>query len=151
MEARRPGLRLDKINFMYEAFEHTADLGLRVRAPDLNTLFAEAAQALFAAIVENLDAIQPQQQVDVQLTGTDRELLLFDWLNELLFRFDTAHLVFGRFEVQIRDDQLQGKAWGEPLDRSRHLLSHEVKAITYHGLRVEPTTGGWLAEVIVDI
>jgi SHS2 domain-containing protein len=136
---------------MYETFEHTADLGLRVRAPDLDALFAEAAQALFAAIVEDLEAVRPQQQVDVQLTGADREYLLFDWLNELLFRFDTAHLVLGRFEVQIRDDQLRGKAWGEPLDRSRHLLSHEVKAITYHGLRVEQTPDGWLAEVIVDI
>jgi SHS2 domain-containing protein len=136
---------------MYETFEHTADLGLRVRAPDIDTLFVEAAQALFAAIIEDLTAVQPQQQVEVQLTGTDRDLLLFDWLNELLFRFETAHLVFGRFEVQIVGDQLHGKAWGEPLDRARHLLSHEVKAITYHGLRVEPTPDGWLAEVIVDI
>ena len=136
---------------MYETFEHTADLGLRVRAADLDTLFVEAAQALFAALVENLEAVQPQQQADVQLTNADRELLLFDWLNELLFRFDTAHLVFGRFEVHIQGDRLQGKAWGEPLDRSRHLLSHEVKAITYHGLRVEQTPDGWLAEVIVDI
>jgi SHS2 domain-containing protein len=136
---------------MYETFEHTADLGLRIRAPDLDTLFAEAAQALFAALVENLDAVQPQQTIDIQLTGTDREFLLFDWLNELLFRFDTAHLVFGRFTVHVRADGWEGNAWGEPLDCSRHQLSHEVKAITYHGLRVEQTPDGWLAEVIVDI
>jgi SHS2 domain-containing protein len=136
---------------MHETFEHTADLGLRIRAPDLDTLFGEAAQALFAAIVENLDAVEARQHIDVQLTGTDRSYLFFDWLNELLFQFDTAHLVFGQFEVHIRDGQLQGKALGEPLDRSRHLLSHEVKAITYHGLRVEQTPDGWLAEVIVDI
>ena len=141
---------------MYETFEHTADLGLRVRAPDLNTLFAEAARALFSAIVEDLGTVAPRQKVEVNLTGEDRDYLLFDWLNELLFRFDTEHLLFGRFEVEARflgetGFLLKGMAWGEPLDRSRHALSHEVKAITYHGLRVEKTEDGWLAEMIVDI
>jgi SHS2 domain-containing protein len=136
---------------MYEFFEHTADLGLRVRAPNLDALFAEAAQALFAAIVEDIAAVRPLQQVEVQLTGSDREYLLFDWLKELLYRFDAEHLLFSRFEVHVQNEGLTGAAWGEPLDRSRHELAHEVKAITYHGLRVERTPDGWQAEVIVDI
>src|SRR5947209_10988910 len=136
---------------MYETFEHTADLGLRVRAPDLHTLFAEAALALFATVVEDLATVEPRQQVQVKLEGDDRPYLLFDWLNELLFRFDTEHLLFSRFEVRVVDGGLTGTAWGEPLDPARHALDHEVKAITYHGLRVEQTADGWLAEVIVDI
>jgi SHS2 domain-containing protein len=136
---------------MYEFFEHTADLGLRVRAPDLDTLFAEAAQALFAAIVEDLGTVAPRQRRDVQLSGDEREYLLFDWLKELLYHFDAEHLLLARFEVRVSATGLTGTAWGEPLDRSRHELSHEVKAITYHGLRVEQTADGWLAEVIVDI
>ncbi len=136
---------------MYEFFEHTADLGLRVRALDLETLFVEAAQALFAAVVEDLNTVQPQQELNIELEGDDRAYLLFDWLKELLFHFDAEHLLLGRFEVRLRDNHLSGRAWGEPLDRTRHSLSHEVKAITYHGLRVEPTADGWLAEIIVDI
>ena len=136
---------------MYEFFEHTADLGLRVRSPDLGTLFAEAARALFAAVVEDLAAVQPLQRSDVQVAGTDREYLLFDWLKALLYRFDADHLVFSRFEVRVAATGLTGTAWGEPLDPDRHALAHEVKAITYHGLRVEQTADGWLAEVIVDI
>jgi SHS2 domain-containing protein len=136
---------------MYETFEHTADLGLRIRAADLNTLFAEAGQALFAAIVEDLGTVAPARQLDVTIAGTDREYLLFDWLKELLYHFDVEHLLLSRFEVRIGEDGLQGSAWGEPLDHIRHELAHEVKAITYHGLRVEPTADGWLAEVIVDI
>ena len=58
---------------------------------------------------------------------------------------------FGSLEVHVTDAGLTGTAWGEPLDRERHQLEHEVKAITYHGLRVEQTPDGWLAEVIVDI
>jgi SHS2 domain-containing protein len=136
---------------MYETFDHTADLGLRIRAADVNTLFAEAAQALFATVVENLEAVAPVRQLDVTLAGGDREYLLFDWLRELLYHFDAEHLVFSRFEVKVGAVSLSGKAWGEPLDRARHELAHEVKAITYHGLRVEQTAEGWLAEVIVDI
>jgi SHS2 domain-containing protein len=136
---------------MYETFEHTADLGLRIRAGDLDTLFAEAAQALFATIVEDLATVQPVERLDLQLAADDREYLLFDWLKELLYHFDAEHLVLGRFEVHVQGTRLIGTAWGEPLDPARHILSHEVKAITYHGLRVEPANDGWLAEVIVDI
>ena len=136
---------------MYEFFEHTADLGLRIRAADLDTLFADAATAVFAAIVEDPTAVRELQQVDVQGEDDDKALLLFDWLKELLYRFDAEHLLFSRFEVHVTEAGLFGRAWGEPLDPARHVLSHEVKAITYHGLRVEPTNDGWLAEVIVDI
>ena len=136
---------------MYETFEHTADLGLRVRAPDLDTLFAEAARGLFSVIVEDLDAVQPRERLDVRLPPDEREYLLFDWLRQLLYAFDARHLLLSRFEVRVDESGLTGTAWGEPLDRERHVLDHEVKAITYHGLRVAPDAGGWVAEVIVDI
>jgi SHS2 domain-containing protein len=136
---------------MYETFEHTADLGLRIRAADLDTLFAEAAEALFSAIVEDLGTVVASRKVEVRLAGDDREYLLFDWLRALLYHFDAEHLLFARFEVHVGEHGLAGAAWGEPMDRARHELGHEVKAITYHRLRVEQTSDGWLAEVIVDI
>lgn len=136
---------------MYELFEHTADLGLRVRASDLNTLFEEAAACLFSAVLEDITSVQPRLQVTVEVSDTDREFLLFDWLRDLLMRCDADRVVFGKFKVDVRDDGLTGTAWGEPLDPARHLLAHEVKAITYHELKVEKTSDGWLAEVIVDI
>jgi SHS2 domain-containing protein len=136
---------------MHETFDHTADLGLRIRAADLDTLFAEAAQALFSVIVEDLATVRPERAVEVHLQEDDRALLLFDWLKELLYHFDAEHLLFGKFDVKVVDGSLTATAWGEPLDRARHTLEHEVKAITYHGLSVEQDDGGWEAEVIVDI
>jgi SHS2 domain-containing protein len=136
---------------MYETFDHTADLGLRIRGADLNTLFAEAATALFATIVENLDTVRPEQRVDVRLAGSERDYLLFDWLRELLAHFYSRHLLLSRFQVQVHEADMEATAWGELLDPARHTLTHEVKAVTYHGLRVEPDGDGWLAEVIVDI
>jgi SHS2 domain-containing protein len=136
---------------MHETFDHTADLGLRIRAADLDALFAEAGAALFEAIVEDLKTVGLENRVDISLIGTDREYLFFDWLKELLYHFDTEHLLFVKFDVHVNEEGLTGSAWGEPLDRARHNLEHEVKAITYHGLRVERSGAEWLAEVIVDI
>jgi SHS2 domain-containing protein len=136
---------------MYELFEHTADLGLRAEAADLDGLFAEAATALLSAIVEDVATVRPAIDAVLEIAGEDREYLLFDWLKELLHRFDDGQMLFSRFDVKVRDDGLTATVWGEPFDPDRHALGHEVKAITYHELKVVPTADGWLAEVIVDI
>jgi SHS2 domain-containing protein len=83
--------------------------------------------------------------------GTEADYLLFDWLNELLYAFESDRMLFARFEVRPDETGLNADAWGEPADPARHELEHEVKAITYHRLRVERTPDGWLAELIVDI
>ena len=136
---------------MYETFDHTADLGLRIRAADLNTLFAEAGLALVSALVEDPGTVSPARTLDIRLGPDDLDYLLFDWLKELLGRFEEERMLFCRFDVQVGDKGLSAACHGEPFDPARHELCHEVKAITYHGLRVEPADGGWLAEVIVDI
>jgi SHS2 domain-containing protein len=136
---------------MYETFDHTADLGLRARSADPDTLFAEMGLALFAAILEDVHAVRPAESVTVELAGDDREYLLFDWLKELLYRFEGEGQVFGRFDVRLHAGRLNAVCWGEPFDRDRHAPNHEVKAITLHGLKVVGDGGGWLAEVIVDI
>jgi SHS2 domain-containing protein len=136
---------------MYETFEHTADLGLRVRAATEEELFAEAARGLVSMIVPDLDSVAPAQDREFTIAGRERDYLLFDWLNELLYVFDTEHLLLAQFDVRLTGDGLTATGSGEPFDPQRHRLDHEVKAITYHGLRLEQDSDGWLAEVIVDI
>jgi SHS2 domain-containing protein len=136
---------------MFEVFEHTADVGLRIRADNRQSLFAEAGRALFSLFVANLDAVRSVQEKTYALSGEQDDYLLFDWLSELLYTFETEHLLLAEFDVQLDDSGLKASCRGEPIDRARHDMDHEVKAITYHGLKVEPTADGWLAEVIVDI
>ncbi len=136
---------------MFEVFEHTADLGLRIRAADRTELFVEAARALFSVLVANLNSVQGVEQRTYELQGDEDDYLLFDWLNELLYTYDTERLLLAQFDVELVDDRLQAVCRGEPIDRVRHELEHEIKAITYHGLRVERVGDDWLAEVIVDI
>jgi SHS2 domain-containing protein len=136
---------------MHEIFEHTADFGLRIRSPDLETLFAEAAEALFSSFVVNRGGISPVESVNVALPPAPPEELLHDWLSELLYLFAVRRMVFCSFEVRLTDRGLTGIARGEKIDRCRHEIEMEVKAVTWHGLKIEKTPDGCLAEVIVDI
>jgi SHS2 domain-containing protein len=136
---------------MFETFEHTADVGLRARSASLDKLFADIARAMFSVLVANPEEIRPVESLPVEVWGERRDDLLFDWLAELLFLFETRHLLLCAFEVCVGDAGLTAIVRGEPIDRARHELDVEIKAITYHGLRVEPQGEGWLAEVIVDL
>ncbi len=136
---------------MFETFDHTADIGLRVSAATLEELFVDAARGLTSLLVENVDDVQPTQTETIQLAGSKVDYLLFDWLNELLFRFETRQLLCAEFDVRFSDQVLEATVRGETWDRSRHRLAHEVKAITYHGLSVQQTASGWQTELILDI
>jgi SHS2 domain-containing protein len=136
-----------------ETFEHTADLGLRVTASDLPDLFRTAATGLFDVIVANRADVRAQDEESVTLAAESTEDLLLSWLNELIFRCETLHRLYQRFDVDVDASgiRLEATIAGEPIDRDRHVLDHEVKAATRHGLVVRPEGGGWLAEVILDI
>ena len=136
---------------MYETFEHTADLGLRVLAATREELFTEAAHGLTSMLIEETRQVRPQTQQRIELKETDDEYLLFDWLNELLFLHESEHLVFCEFEVCFAEDGLTAHIRGEPVASERHRPAHEVKATTYHGLSIDHSGDGWVAELIVDI
>ena len=112
--------------------------------------FAQAALALTAVVTDpaNVRAVEP---VDVQCSAPDDELLLVDWLNALIFEMATRKLLFARFEVDIADHRLAGRAWGEPVTNQQHQPAVEVKGATYTSLRVAQQEGAWLAQCVVDV
>lgn len=136
-----------------ETFDHTADLGLRVHAADLDDLFRTAALGLFDVIVANRERVQEQGSEEIALAADSTESLLVDWLNELIFRAETEHKLFSRFDVSLANDALSLTATihGEPIDPARHVLDHEVKAATRHGTSLFWDGGEWVAEIILDI
>ena len=136
---------------MYETFDHTADIGLRISAATLPELLAEAGRGFSSLIVANLSDVRPVEERTIEVAGLDPDYLLFDWLNELVYLLDREHLVFSQFSVTVSDAGLTATCRGEPIDSTRHQLEHEVKAVTYHDLKVEQDEEGWVAEVILDI
>lgn len=136
---------------MFETFDHTADIGLRIRASTINELFQDAARGLFSLLIDDLETIRPTIERTVQLSADSWDMLLFDWLDHLLYLFDAERLALSEFDVTVQGFELSAKVRGEIVDSTRHPLAHEVKAITYHGLFVRRDGNEWLAEVIVDI
>jgi len=136
---------------MFEIFEHTADLGLRMEAPTLEALLTEAAAGLAAVLVDDPETVQPRERREIALESDDPAYLLFDWLNELLYLFETERFLPASVEVRIDDGGLHANVRGERADSDRHALAHEVKAVTYHRLEAERTPRGWRGQVILDI
>lgn len=136
-----------------EVFDHTADVGFRIRGDSLDDLFATAAGAMFDYIVANRAEVREAESEAIELRAETPADLLAAWLDELLFRSETRHRLYGRFDVRVAGDgrSLAAAVAGEPIDRDRHILDHEVKAVTRHGFALVEEGGGYLAEMILDI
>ena len=134
----------------FEIVNHTADIGIIAYGADVNQAFANAARALFSLITE-LDNVEEVLYRDIVLTATDQESLLVEWLNELIYLFDTENIIFKRFDItQLNNTQLKAIIYGEKVDSSRHKLKTGVKAATYHMLKVDKGDG-CKVEVLFDI
>jgi SHS2 domain-containing protein len=135
----------------WEHFAHGADIGVRGSGPTLGVAFEQIALALTAVIADPA-RIALRTALEIQCEAPDRELLLTDWLNALIYAMATRNMLFGRFEVRIDDCSLMAKAWGEPLDRARHQPAVEVKGATYTALSVAQHDDGlWVAQCVVDV
>ena len=135
----------------FRLLDHTADVGLEAHGADLAELFTNAARGMFS-IVASLESVQPSRQFPLKLTADNLEDLLVDWLSELLYLFSTQQVLFSQFIItEIDESHLQATAVGEPIDLSRHELFTEIKAVTYHGLKVAESNQMWTARVFFDI
>ena len=134
----------------FEIVNHTADVGIIAYGGDINQTFANAAKALFSLITE-LDDVEEILHRDIELTAPDEESLLVEWLNQLIYLFDTENIVFKRFDVtKLNNTQLEARSYGEKVDSSKHRLKTGVKAATYHMLKVDKGDG-CRVQVLFDI
>ncbi|MEM2918652.1 MAG: archease [Candidatus Altiarchaeota archaeon] len=138
----------------FEFLEHTADLKFIAYGKTLDELFQNSAMAIFYAMLENIDLVSIKIKKEIELKSESIEILLHDFLSELLFIFETSSLILKKFEVKISQNgeyYLKASVFGEKFDRKKHRVSTEVKAITYHDLFVKKTEKGWMAQVVCDI
>jgi SHS2 domain-containing protein len=134
----------------WENFPHDADIGIRGYGASKAEAFEQAAYALMAIITDPA-TIEAKEAVEIRCAAPDDELLLVDWINQLIFEMATRKMLFGRFSVNLLDNALLAMAWGEPTDVQRHHPAVEVKGATYTELRVTQENGRWLAQTIVDV
>jgi len=133
----------------------TADIAFEATGRDLPELFVAAADATMNVMIDNLDAIEPRETLQIELSNDQIDMLLFDFLQELIYFKDAKRLLLRACETQIdRKDEvyfLKSKVAGEQLDDTRHQQRADVKAVTLHGFSVEKHDGGWKAKVLLDI
>jgi tRNA nucleotidyltransferase (CCA-adding enzyme) len=135
----------------WEHFPHEADMGVRGYGATLEEAFAQAALALTAAICDPA-GIRMTTPVEIRCEAPDRETLLVDWLNALVYEMAVRRMVFGRFDLCIDGTALRATAWGEPIERERHRPAVEVKGATYTELKVfRDESGAWIAQCVVDV
>ncbi len=147
-------LRKNTLAKDYELIEHTADIGIRVRAGDLKGIFKNAALAMFDIAAEKksrLSAVSRElRTIAVKQDAESLEELFINWLNELLSLSATKELIFSDFKIdKIDDENLRAKAIGLGINNYR--VNTEIKAATYHQLKLQKENGGWVAEVIFDV
>jgi SHS2 domain-containing protein len=134
----------------FETFAHDADIGVRGRGVTLAQALANVGRAL-TAVVTDPATVREVLSVEIACESSDPEVLLFDWLNALVFEMATRRVLFGRYEVSVEGASLVARALGEPVEVARHHPAVEVKGATWTGLRVAREGGTWVAECVVDV
>jgi len=143
----------------YEIIDHTADIGIKVKADSPAELFAGAAYAMFKIVAE-LDNVEPKKAFRVSVEASSMDELLAGWLRELLYLYETKKVLFKKFIIEemvpltkkgVKGYRLKAEASGEKLNLARHEIKTEVKAVTYHQLSVRKSGGFWTAQVILDV
>ena len=133
----------------------TADIAFEATGRDLPELFKDAADATTNVMIDNLDGIEPRETRQIELSNDQIDMLLFDFLQELIYLKDAERLLLRVRHAQIHQKNekyfWKAEVTGEPLDEARHQQRADVKAVTLHDFSVEKKNGGWRARVLLDI
>jgi SHS2 domain-containing protein len=134
-------------SFRFEEVEHTADLALKVHGHSLEEIFVNAACGLFS-LMADLENLSLSVSREVHLGAPDRESLLVDWLNELLYLHEVEEEIYTRFEIEtLSSTALSAIVWGAKVTASKLT----VKAATFHDLEIRETEGGYMTTVVFDV
>ncbi|MBD3379542.1 MAG: protein archease [Candidatus Omnitrophica bacterium] len=132
----------------YKQIAHTADLGAEIYGRSLEELFANAAFAMFDMITADLEKVELRKEVEIEAEGVDAEDLLVTWLNELLYRSSSDEIVFSRFDIrELGDKGLKAAVRGGRPAK----INTEIKAATYHDVKIERDGKGYKVTVVFDV
>jgi SHS2 domain-containing protein len=135
----------------FEILDHTADVGIIAYGKDVEELFCNAALGLFSLITEP-ESVNEKLHFDLEVSSEDRDSLLVEWLNELIYLFDVRNILFNRFDIRsLTRNQLKATCYGEGFDPMKHIIKTGVKAATYHMLKLDNDGDEYKAQIIFDI
>lgn len=142
-----------------ESLEHTADVGLEIRAPTLAELFVRASRGTMWLVLGHAPREEPTETRTLQVTEEDLPALLRSWLRELLFWQETEGFITREVSPKLLPMPSCGAEGGQALGIQARVkgnlregpVEREIKGVTLHGLAVEEVEEGWFARVIFDV
>jgi len=134
----------------YEVIDHTADIGIIARGSDPADLFSNAARGMLSLMID-VSTLYRDTTREVILEARDQEILLVQWLNELVYIMYSEKLALWEFDISIEESRLTARCSGQKLDFHKHQLLREIKAATYHDLQIVVRGGEYSAKIIFDI
>jgi SHS2 domain-containing protein len=138
----------------FEILEHPADIGFSFQGETLAEAFRQAARALLfmQGGTEALHSLHSTERVSIEVEGADLLEVLYNWLSEILFFFDSEQLLLGEFHFErLNEHGAKASVGGQKFDQEKFETPYYVKAITYHEMKLEKNEGGWNGRVFVDI
>jgi SHS2 domain-containing protein len=136
---------------MFELLEHPSDVGILARGQTRDDALVALSQGLVSILVDPAP-FRPLEEREFRAPGPDEAAQIINWLNEILFFFDTEGLVFVEFEIDSwTDGEISGRVRGERFDAGRHEFRTAVKAATYHQFESHDSPDGWEIRVFVDV
>jgi SHS2 domain-containing protein len=127
-----------------------ADVAVEVWANTVEELFSDSALAISEVMVDTT-TVEPRIEKEIALSSNSLDMLLYDFLSEIVYLKDAQSLLFSKFDVKINDLNLDSKLWGENIDREKHSLRIDVKAVTLYRFNLYFKNGLWRAEFVLDI
>lgn len=131
--------------------EHPSDVGFEVYGDSLEELYANAAIAMYS-LMTDVDEIEWEEEREIEINSEDLYSLMFDWLDELIFLFDSESLVMNKFDIAVNetDFSICGNCKGGKYDPSTHVSGIIIKAVTYNMMQIK-RNDVWSARVVLDV
>lgn len=135
----------------YRQISHTADLGAIIYGRDIPELFRNAAFAMFD-MMSDMDGLKPEWNRNVEVKAPDTEGLLISWLNELLYISGSEQVMFTEFNLlKMTGNELHAEIKGIKPEEYERRIRTEIKAATYHDIKIEKVPEGYEVTIIFDV
>lgn len=139
----------------YDFLEHTADAYIAAYGKTLEEAFENAALATFE-VMTDVNKVKPHVEDIVEVEARDQSALLYNWLEELLVRFEITNNLFSLFKISVIEKtshglRLKAKIWGDFFDPNKHTQRVGVKAVTYHKMEIVKKPEAVTVKFILDI
>jgi len=135
----------------YKLIDHTADFGIEVKGTDQKDLFNNTALAMFD-LITNSSTLVGKSEYNLHVLGLDMCDLMVNWLRELLYFWNGKQMLIKEVDLlSISEKELSAIVTYDVFDPDIHKIENEIKAVTYHQMKVSKTADGWEARVIFDV